>query len=496
MKTRFLISTLYLIIIPVFLFAQQNTIEVNVRNCSFNTSQQNGYVETYISINPQTLSYKKQSDSTYQANLIGTIIFKNEKNEIVSFDKFQMQTQKFKTINEISYSDDQLLNVRRNPLTKGNYSISIEIVNDKLETKKNESIVIGGDINKNQFSDILLIDTMYESKTHTAFAQGGYEIIPMVINYFPYNKTQITFLTKFYPYGIKEIKGKVLFQISIAKKETGKILDEFSTSFADDLKSELVIVNSIDIGKLPSGNYDFIIIASNRNNEILASKKTEFMRNSFYRNIKSIILNDTSLVVEGDIENTFVNRFSLVEISKRLTTLIPIASSSEDVYINNLIKSNNENNMKRFYYNFWLNQNPENPLKAYNEYELVLTEVNNAFGTANKFGFETDRGRVYLQYGAPNAINKSSQSADMKPYEVWEYYILGNQRNIKFIFFTTDRSTNDYQLGFTNRRGEVSDPNWMTKIQGLMPNSNLDNNTINSNFGGTLGRDMNLFLNK
>lgn len=496
MKTRILLSSICLLISPIFLFAQLNSPEVIIRNCVFNSKQQNGYIETYISINPQTLSYKKQLDSTYQATLIGTIIFKNEKMEIVSFDKFQMQSPKYKNANEINKSNDQLLNIRRNTLVTGNYTVEFEIVNDKLEYKKSEQLTVVGNQNKNYFSDIFFIDTMYESKKATNFTRGNYEIIPMVLNYFPFNKSQITFFTEFYPNGIKELKGKVLYQISIAKKETGKVIDEFSSSFTGDLNSELPILNSIDISKLPSGNYEFIILATNRNNDILASKKIEFMRNNFSRNTNNSAYNDTSLVGNYDVNNTFVNRFTLEEISKRLTTLIPIASASEDIYINNLIKGNNENNMKRFYYNFWQKQNPENPIKAYNEYELTLTEVNNAFGVANQYGFETDRGRVYLQYGPPNAINKSSQSADMKPYEVWEYYIIGNQRNIKFIFYTRDRSTNDYQLVYTNKRGEVSDPNWMTKIQGLPANSNLDNNMINTNFGGTLDRDMNLFLNK
>jgi GWxTD domain-containing protein len=496
MKTRFLLSSLSILIAPLFLNAQNNSPEVHVRNCVFNSPSQSSYVETYIAINPQTLSYKKQADSTYQATLTGTIIFKNDKKEITSFDKFQMQSPKYRTINEISYANDVLLNVRRNALAKGNYNTELEIDNDKLETKLSNDIIINDDRSKNQFSDIVLIDTMYESTMATNFTRGNYEIIPLVINYFPVSKSQLSFLTEFYPSNLTEPKGKVLFQISIAKKETSKILDEYSSSFAADLSAVVSIANSIDISKLTSGNYEFILLATNRNNEILATKKVDFMRNSFSRNIKNTMFNDTSLVSYTDVNNTFVNQFTKDEILRRLATLIPLASASEVNYINNLIKGNNENNIKMFYYNFWLKRNSENPIGAYTEYEMVLTEVNNAFGVSNQYGYETDRGRVYLQYGAPNTINKSSQSADMKPYEVWDYYIIGNQRNVKFVFYTRDRSTNDYQLAYTNKRGEVSDPNWITKIQGLPANPNLDDNTINSNFGGTLGRDMNMFLNK
>jgi GWxTD domain-containing protein len=211
---------------------------------------------------------------------------------------------------------------------------------------------------------------------------------------------------------------------------------------------------------------------------------------------KSTIFTDTSLVLQTDIQNTFVNQFTNEQIQKRLATIYPIANASETRYIDNLIKENKENNMKMFYYNFWKNRNPENPIGAYTEYEMQLIEVNKVFGMSFKYGFETDRGRVYLQYGAPNSINKSKQSGDMLPYEVWDYYALGNQKNVKFIFYTKDRSTNDYQLAFSNKRGEVSDPNWMTKIQNIPTNSDFEKSGYNKNYGNQLDRDMNLFIDK
>jgi GWxTD domain-containing protein len=152
--------------------------------------------------------------------------------------------------------------------------------------------------------------------------------------------------------------------------------------------------------------------------------------------------------------------------------------------------------MKMFYYNFWVNRNMQNPIAAYNAYELQLKEVNNAFGLAYKYGFETARGRTYLQYGPPNSINKTTQSADMLPYEIWDYYSLGNQRNIKFVFYAKDRSTNEYELAFTNKRGEVSDPNWMNKIQNTPSSRNFDNNTLLQNTGNTFDRDFNQIIGK
>ncbi|MFM2225707.1 MAG: hypothetical protein RJA07_1909 [Bacteroidota bacterium] len=491
MTTRFL-----LLVSAVFICfgfkANAALVEVHVTHAVFHRPSSNeSYVESYFSINPQTLSYKKQSDSSYQASLIITMLFKNEKNEIIHFDKFELKSPKYKTISAIAADEQAFLSERRNALAKGNYTIDIEVVNDKLTTSASEKLKIELNETKYSFSNIELLDTFYENKTISAFSRGNVDLIPSVINYFPSFKNQMHFYTELYSPKGAEIKGKILLQYAIVKKENGKVMDEFSNSFAVEMANLTPILNSVDISKLQSGNYEFQIQALSRGNEILAKASINFQRSKLNRNL-NWQLNDTlAMVSKTDVQNTFVNQFTMDEIQKRLTTLYPVANAAETGYIDNLLKDKKENNMKMFYYNFWVNRNPENPIAAYTEYETQLMLVNNAFGLSFKYGFETSRGRVYLQYGAPNSINKSTQSSDMLPYEIWEYYAIGNQKNVKFVFYAKDRSTNDYELAYSNKRGEVGDPDWLSKIQNLPANTDLDNNTYNKNVGNTFDRDFN-----
>ncbi|MEY4875727.1 MAG: hypothetical protein RL708_876 [Bacteroidota bacterium] len=468
------------------------SVEVHVTHAVFHRPLTNeSYVESYLSINPQTLSYKRQSDSTYQASLIITMLFKNDKNEIVHFDKFELKSTKYRTIAAIAADEQSFLSERRNALTEGNYIVDVEIVNDKLTTSVSEKLKIELNEMKYSFSGIELLDTFYENKSASVFSRGDIYLMPSVINYFPSFKNQMYFYTELYSPKEVEIKGKILLQYAIVKKENGKVMDEFSNSFAIEMGNLMPVLNTIDISKLQSGNYEFKLQALNRSNEILAKTSIDFQRSKLNKN-SNWQLNDTSsMVSKTDVQNTFVNRFTAEEIQKRLTTLYPVANSVETGYIDNLLKDKKENNMKMFYYNFWVNRNPENPIAAYTEYETQLMQVNNAFGLSFKYGFETSRGRVYLQYGAPNSINKSTQSSDMLPYEVWEYYSIGNQRNVKFVFYAKDRSTNDYELAYSNKRGEVGDPNWMSKIQNLPSNTDFDSNTFNKNVGNTFDRDFN-----
>jgi hypothetical protein len=83
----------------------------------------------------------------------------------------------------------------------------------------------------------------------------------------------------------------------------------------------------------------------------------------------------------------------------------------------------------------------------------------------NRVGFETDRGRVYLQYGPPNELYESRFDAGSKPYEIWQYNIIANnETNIIFVFHNDDLVSNDYRLIHSNATGEVHNEHWKLLI--------------------------------
>lgn len=111
---------------------------------------------------------------------------------------------------------------------------------------------------------------------------------------------------------------------------------------------------------------------------------------------------------------------------------------------------------------FWQRRDPT-PETARNEamesfYARVAT-VNRMFregGAAEIPGWRTDRGRIYLRYGAPDAVLSRPQPSATNPYEVWRYE---RRRELKFVFFDLTRFGN-YALIWTNDRFEASRPDW------------------------------------
>ena len=112
------------------------------------------------------------------------------------------------------------------------------------------------------------------------------------------------------------------------------------------------------------------------------------------------------------------------------------------------------------------------------KYHNEVKKVNYEFTNIKILGYLTDRGRVYLQYGAPNSRHKSENNSSTYPYEIWHYYKLENQVNKKFVFVNDDFATNEYKLRYSNVDGEVSNSEWRDKIE-------IENNP---NFGDDFNR--------
>ncbi|HKW15795.1 MAG TPA: GWxTD domain-containing protein [Candidatus Krumholzibacteria bacterium] len=81
---------------------------------------------------------------------------------------------------------------------------------------------------------------------------------------------------------------------------------------------------------------------------------------------------------------------------------------------------------------------PENEaLDAYLERVQYVTKEYSQFGP----GWRSDRGRVYIKYGAPEQVDTAMDSRSQGEYEIWRYYT----RNLNFVFYDMF-GVGDYKL--------------------------------------------------
>jgi GWxTD domain-containing protein len=112
---------------------------------------------------------------------------------------------------------------------------------------------------------------------------------------------------------------------------------------------------------------------------------------------------------------------------------------------------------------FWADRDPA-PATPENEFRMEhlkrFTFVNvNFTTTVQKNGWKCDMGRVYIQYGPPDEIERHPADAENNAWEMWIYEALRGQGNIVFIFGDLE-GFGRYTLLHSNLQYEKFDENW------------------------------------
>jgi len=83
------------------------------------------------------------------------------------------------------------------------------------------------------------------------------------------------------------------------------------------------------------------------------------------------------------------------------------------------------------------------------EFSRRMETADGRFQRPKVRGFNTDRGRIYVKYGEPDAIEQKVVEAETRPREYWHYY------NTGYVFIFIDLSGDaNYRLAWTNAKGE------------------------------------------
>ena len=83
------------------------------------------------------------------------------------------------------------------------------------------------------------------------------------------------------------------------------------------------------------------------------------------------------------------------------------------------------------------------------EFSRRMETADGRFRQAKTPGINTDRGRVYVKYGEPDAIEQKVVEAETRPREYWHYYGTG------YVFIFIDiRGDANYRLAWTNAKDE------------------------------------------
>ena len=115
---------------------------------------------------------------------------------------------------------------------------------------------------------------------------------------------------------------------------------------------------------------------------------------------------------------------------------------------------------------FWTKRDPTAGTprnEAQEDFYARIAEANRRYregGSAQIPGWRTDRGRVFIKYGAPDEVLSRPQAGNTRPYEVWKF---SRGRSLKYVFLDPTGFGN-YTLIWTSDRREPSRPNWQEML--------------------------------
>ncbi|MDC3229903.1 GWxTD domain-containing protein [Bacteroidota bacterium] len=452
-----------LILVFFSFFGYSSNIESFLQYSIFYTDKGEPYLETYLTINSKSIKLKDNGDNTFQGKLsINLLVESND--SIVYNDKYFLSSP----IQDSNNKSILFIDQQRIKLVDGNYKLVLNIkdVNSDLDKLIVEDFTI--EIFENNFlSDIQFVDKYNVSSQTSILSKSGFDLYPYKSNFFDDLQENLTFYIEVYnSYQLEN--NRFLFNTFIKGYQDEIIYNDFYSS--NRMKAEQVVphLQTYNISGLPKGNYSLVCEIRDIKNNLIDKKTKFFQRNNEKINIQS----------QNQLNEDFVRIENKDTLSKYLDYLYPISTPNESRFARNFINKNDIDLMNNFFIDFWTNRDQDKPYRAWMKYHNEVKKVNAEFTNIKILGYLTDRGRVYLQYGAPNSRHKSENNSSTYPYEIWHYYKLENQINKKFVFINDDFATNEYKLRYSNVDGEVSNSEWRDKIE-------IENNP---NFGDDFNR--------
>lgn len=434
---------------------------VNLNYLVFTIPGDTSYIELQFFVIGNTMEYVAVNDKGYQGFVdIEVDLLPVDTNLYAIKRNYSFATQIYS--DTLLDNKENIYNVFRIPLSNGEYQMKLRIYdrNQAAENTLSFETPLWIDFNRKNvnLSDIQLIGTLSKTNEVTRFTKYNIDYIPYFSNYYPETVNELIFMNEVYHTDSGMAASDVFtYKCYISSyNEDNPYTEKYIRKKSVAVNPLHVILHSFDIDSLPSGNYNLNIAIYDANDSPYVMKKVFFQRSN-----PSVLDKKITPTVE-------MNKVSRDTLLLYLDYIYAIADESEKDFIRNA-KSYSYKELDQFFSQFWSKRNKENPLVSWYEYYNNVVIANNSYSTLKIKGYKTDRGQIFLKYGAPNEIEKFPFTPEYYPYEIWYYYQALDQNDVMFIFYSRDLVTGFYELIHSTARNEVYNPAWKLILKAKGP---------------------------
>jgi len=437
------------------------------------------YIEVYLHIAGKSVTFVPVNDSLGQAGVEVLLVFKKGE-EIVKFDKFQLNSPVTPRLLDF-------IDLKRYSLADGTYQLLVNVkdVNNPENAKEySTQCTVAYDGEALMQSDIQLLAAVHKDEGTGPFVKNGLYMEPLPHNFYGKYASTLAFYNEIY-------------------QADKAIAEDYAVSyFIEDGNAKIMVIGhkrqkpnalnpilmQMDIASLPSGNYTLVVEVRNKTKQLLSRKSVFFQRSNPYLNAQQIDLSGVNIADE------FVSRLDKKALDYSLRAITPLLPPNDVEVVNMMLKNDSLNAQRMYLLSYWLQKSPTAPQFAYEKFMEVARAVDKEFHSGFRYGFETDRGYVYIKYGQPNDIERRETEPSAPPYEVWSYNEIPQtrQNNVRFIFYNPSLAAEDFILLHSDVVGEVNNPQWMRELYRDAPNdidgNYFDGTGVQDNFNRNAGR--------
>ncbi len=430
----------------------------------FHVPERGPVVETYFDISGRSISLMAGADSMYYGKVEITMIFKQGE-EIITYDKKLLESPRMTAQNRIDFLD-----VHRFALAPGVYDLEIKLKDALDSLDQGEIAIVPVSVNPLpegvSISDIELISAYKKTEVYNAYSKSGYDLLPMVDDdYLKAEMSEVAFYAEIYGATEALMGPKYLVKCFLEDTATSEIIEATIRNLRQTAGTVTPLLVKLPLQDVPSGSYRLVIEARDQNNEMLAKKEMVLHRTNPGEEINTDLISDT------DLESSWVMQYDDKDVLfNYLKSLRPVAQQAEQIAIDNTFDDDNKlvelKYIQRYFYAFWKKRYPTNAEAEWLRYKKQVDWVEKNYATPNKHGYDTDQGRVYLQYGAPDDVSVRANEPSSYPYEIWRYYKAGKYNNVKFVFYDPNLLAQDYVILHCEYiPGEIQNYQWKLLLQ-------------------------------
>lgn len=445
------------------------------------------YVETYLNFNAWSLTLVKDEEGEYRATVEVTMVVRRG-DTVAYVKKYDLHSPHTSSTDK---DDFTFFDLQRFALANGIYDLQLTLRDKGSEQPPyvmNDKLVVYFPNGEPSMSNIQLMSSATPTEQENILSRNGYDMVPYVNDFVPASMTQLHPYVEVYNLDKELGQEAYVVYFSIQQKETGRRIAPYDTFVRRTAKKNDAVYGTIEIGSLPSGNYNLVAMVRNLKGETLMSKSMSFQRSNPGM--------DDDALAETRVATSFAGLITDEEkLNYYINALYPISSPTEVSIADHVVKGDNVAEKQSYLYHFWLRRDMLDPEEKWNEYLRRLIYVDEHFSYPKTAGYMTDRGRVYLQYGPPDhirdeknfvgalyvqhspdqeietaGINQTNSITPTKPsnqghihylpYQLWRYNQMENDYPNRVFLFWDEFRSGFYRLLNSNARGELRTPNW------------------------------------